>query len=177
RLIALIAAGVCGLALLHGLVSLIVGIVDVVTRRTIEGTVTSARHRYPGDWLPTPIRWILRFRRRRNRDFHQAQRYDRRIRYEIVIDTGTGLKAWNTEARRFDSRLQGQRVRLIVTPLVGYVRSIESLDPAPSAPSPRAATTAAAASTTGTATPAGTAGTAKADTSDPNADVLSQIPG
>src|SRR5699024_9849518 len=74
RLIALIAAGVCGLALLHGLVSLIVGIVDVATRRTIEGTVTSARHRYPGDWLPTPIRWILRFRQRRNRDFHQAQR-------------------------------------------------------------------------------------------------------
>src|SRR5699024_2230484 len=148
--------------------------IDLFSRRTVEGVLVSARHRYSGDWLPTPARWALRFVRRRNRRGRGGMnRHHRRGRYEIVIDVDGRHRSWNTESRRFESSLAGRRVRMTATPLLGHVKSLEALDRAPSRPTQPTG----APSAQGDAPQPSPSSPSPAPTSGRGEDVLSQIPG
>lgn len=135
RLIAVIVAIVCLVGLLYGLVRLVFGVIDLFSRRQVEGTVISARARHKGDWLPKTVQVGRRIQRSRGRTTSSSYRVDDRpSRYEIVLDTGDGHLTWNTDHRRFDPGLPGHRVRMTVTPMLGHVREIERLGAPATAP-------------------------------------------
>lgn len=169
---AMIAAVAAGIGALVGVLRLIVGVIDMISRRTVEGMVVSSRERYPGDWMPGWARTALRFRRRFRHRHHHDVGHRGRSRYEIVIDTGSARQSWNVEQRRFDPRLAGRRARITVTPLVGYVRGIEVMD-APSATRASAGSAGAVTAAPGLADH----GASGADWDDPEHDVLKQVPG
>lgn len=101
-------------------VKIVLGILDFVPRRTIEGTVVSLRERQFGDILPPPLERLV-FERKG----HGTDR--RRWRTEVVVNTSTGLRQWTLrDARKRKTLRIGHEVRLTVSPILGYVARAES---------------------------------------------------
>lgn len=129
-----VAAGAV-LAGVYNLIQVAIGTVDLVVRRNVEGQLLSAEERRSGDFLPGIVQHLW-FRSHDSSGMNRSVR--RRRRYEVVIATPRGPKSWNVKPNHFSKvrSRRGARVRLRVSPLLGYVSRIELLDaPTPSAPS------------------------------------------
>ena len=92
------------------------GCADLFRTRTVEGELVRRRSRGGGD--------------------------DSTPTYYLAIDTATATQrvddtilAYRVRSDIYNQTAQGARVRLVVTPLLGYVKSVETLVPAPALPS------------------------------------------
>lgn len=105
--------------LLIAVLRLVVGIIDLVPRSTVEGTVLSIRDRKAGDFLPRMAQRVI-FERNPN----AIDR--RRERLEVVLDALGGVRQWTVRNTRLRQHLiEGASVRLTVSPIVGYVAAVE----------------------------------------------------
>lgn len=106
-----------------GAVKAVVGVIDLVPRTTVTGRVVSVRRRRLGDVLPGPAQRAIFDRRDIGTD-------RRRSRYEVVVNTPEGLRQWTVRSARLRRGLHvDEHVRLTVSPIVGYVAQVESLQP------------------------------------------------
>lgn len=121
----LVLAGVVLVVLaLAALVKIAVGILDLVPRTSVPGTVISISERKFLDFLPDVVNNALWDRKNNNVGLSWAER--RRVRHELVIDTGNGTRAWTLRNRRkARGLLPGQAITVVASPLVGYVERIE----------------------------------------------------
>lgn len=111
-----------GLILL-ALVQLAVGIIDLVPRKTVRGVVESVDERKIGDVLPYFAQQMV-FNRNPNR------MDKRRSRTELVLRTDKGVRQWTVRSSKARRQLRiGQTVSITISPLVGYVASVEVLQP------------------------------------------------
>lgn len=109
--------------LIYGLAKIVVGVLDLVPRSTVPGTVVSISERKFLDFLPDFVNNALWDR---NNPGGQSWSEKRKVRHEVVLDTGSGTKAWTVRNRkRINALVPGQRVTLTVSPIVGYVEKIE----------------------------------------------------
>lgn len=118
------------LGILYKLVQVAVGVFDLFVRRSVEGTLVQAQVRRTGDFLPGLVQMFW-FRSRDNTGMNRSVR--RRTRYEVVLATSRGTKSWNVRFKEFSKvgERSGGRLRLKVSPLLGYVSRIEVLDTPP----------------------------------------------
>jgi hypothetical protein len=92
------------------------GCADLFRTRAVEGELVRRRERGGGD--------------------------DSTPTYHLAVDTATAtnrvddtILAYRVRSELYHQTAQGSRVRLVVTPLLGYVKSVETLVPAPTLPS------------------------------------------
>ena len=113
--------------LLLGVAKAVIGVLDLVPRLTVTGTVVSLEDRMPLDFLPRGVHYAL-FNWIGSR-FGRA--HDRRTwRTEVVLDTPDGIKQWTVHSARTTRMLaRGANVRLVVTPLTGHIARVEPLAP------------------------------------------------
>lgn len=105
----------------YGATQLIVGALDLVPRKKVTGTIISLRERQFLDFLPHFVLAMIFNRRNNSMGVEQ-----RRRRTEVVLDTPDGQKQWTVRSHRTRRKLQsGGLVTLSVTPLAGYVASVE----------------------------------------------------
>ncbi|MBP2413465.1 hypothetical protein JOF48_002264 [Arthrobacter stackebrandtii] len=110
---------------LYGLLRVAVGVLDLVPRHEVTGTVVMAGARQFGDVLP---RFVQDLVFRRGRDYFGSRNDDtRRTRHQIVVETLDGLKTYTVNPGMALSVRQGQQVRLSVSPLIGYVAKCQVL--------------------------------------------------
>lgn len=123
-LVALVVGILAAIGVVYRLVQIVVGALDLVPRREYEGVLVEARSRRTGDFLPGIVQ-TLWYRRS---DAHGYQReQSRRTRYEVVIETSRGLRSWNVRPKFIQGAPRGQTVRLVASPLLGHVTSIEAI--------------------------------------------------
>ena len=130
----LAAFGMAAAALVFTLVKTALGLLDLLPRRTIEGEVVRRREYQSGHRLPKIVQWM----RYSGRDQSGMQRsYRRRTRFHLAIDDGSDdrILAHQVRPQLFGSVRQGSRVRVKVTPLLGYVSQIEEISPPSRGPS------------------------------------------
>lgn len=109
--------------LIYGLAKVVVGVLDLVPRSTVPGTVVSISERKFLDFLPDVVNNALWDR---GNNTGQSWSEKRRVRHEVVVDTGAGTKAWTVRnLKKVRALAPGQRVTLTVSPIVGYVEKIE----------------------------------------------------
>lgn len=109
--------------LIYGLAKVVVGVLDLVPRSTVPGTVVSISERKFLDFLPDVVNNALWDR---GNNTGQSWSEKRRVRHEVVVDTGTGTKAWTVRnLKKVRALAPGQRITLTVSPIVGYVEKIE----------------------------------------------------
>lgn len=123
-----------GLGIAYNAIRIVVGALDVASRKTVEGVLVSARRRHLGDTLPGPLQRGLKMRRRQQarRQGHYDAGHHRTTRLELVVQTPDGPKSWNVRHKHFHESLIGQPVRLTATSLLGYVRDVEATTDGPS---------------------------------------------
>lgn len=132
--IAALAAAVC----LFALVKLVLGLSDLFARRTVEGEVVRARRLRTGHRLPKVVQWALWS----GRDEHGMSRgRDRTTRHHLAIDDGDddSIVAYVARPDVYAAAPQGARVRAVVTPRIGYVRSVDVLAAPPPSAAPESA--------------------------------------
>ncbi len=125
-----IIAVVLGVAAVYALVKLVIGIADLFPRRTLEGEVVRRRTYRTGHRLPKVLQWAMWS----GTDEHGMRRdYRRRTRRHIAIDDGSDdrILAYSVRDEVFRDALQGARVRVRVSPLLGYVSDLQLLSPPP----------------------------------------------
>ncbi|NLE97109.1 MAG: hypothetical protein GX596_03860 [Propionibacterium sp.] len=107
---------------LMGATQLVIGLLDLVPRRQVTGVVLSVRRRRFLDFLP-------RFAERMLYDRRGDGAIDRRKeRTEVVLRTPEGDRQWTLRSHRTRRELRvGEHVRLTVSPIAGYVASVEPL--------------------------------------------------
>ena len=123
-IVAVFAAAVC----VFSIVKLVLGASDLFARRTIEGEVVRARTFQTGHRLPKALRWMaLSGTDDSGRPFDP----DRKTRYYIAVDEGDDdrIVAHAVRPQLVGQAPEGSRVRVVVTPRIGYVRSIELVTP------------------------------------------------
>ncbi len=123
RWINLVAIAVTVLAVAvvaHALVRFVAGCADVFRRRTVEGELVRARQ-FGGSDDSEPTYYLA---------------VDTRTTHTREIDT---ILAFRVRSSIYHQVRQGARVRLQVSPLLGYVASVETLVPAPAHPTVAAA--------------------------------------
>lgn len=100
---------------------IVVGVLDLIPRRSVSGTVVSLTDRKVGDFLPRLAQRAVFERRESGLD-------QRRSRVELVLQTAQGAKQWTVRSSRVRRELRvGAQVRLSVTPLTGYVARVDPL--------------------------------------------------
>lgn len=126
RTVALGVMALAGVGVLYNLVRIIVGVLDLATRRTIEGVVVSVRRRHAGDVLPW---WVQRGWRmyRRSRDPSGYHDEPGRIRHELVIDTEGAERTLPIRPVLTTDLGHGMRVRVTTTRLTAYVSRVKRL--------------------------------------------------
>ena len=98
---------------------IVVGVLDLVPRSTVTGVVQTVRERKVGDFLPRLVQRRIFARNPTNLD-------RRKIRTEVVLLTDAGERHWTVRNRKTARLLQpGSRMRVTVSPLVGYVAAAE----------------------------------------------------
>lgn len=129
RVLAIIVAAALLLGALTGVVSVVAGAIDLVSRRTVHGTVVSVTDRKTLDFLPRFAQQML-FERNTNRID------TRRSRTEVVLSTDAGDRQWTVRKRAVLRNLHpGTHVALTVTPIAGYVSQVDQAQPTtPSVP-------------------------------------------
>lgn len=105
-----------------GALKIVIGVLDLFPRTTIAGTVLSVRDRKVGDFLPMIAQRMI-FER-------NAQALDRRKeRKELVLQTPDGIRQWTIRKTSVLRELEvGAVVQVSVSPLVGYVSSVQKSD-------------------------------------------------
>lgn len=99
----------------------LVGLIDLVPRRVVKGTVLSVRERRVGDMLPPFAQRAIFMRGQSGLD-------RRRTRTEVVLQTAQGIRQWTVRNARIRRELRDARqVQLTVSPLVGYVAQATSI--------------------------------------------------
>lgn len=118
-LIGMVVVVVVGLL---GALKIVIGVLDLFPRSTITGTVISVRDRKLGDFLPTIAQRMI-FER-------NAQALDKRkLRKELVLQTPDGIRQWTIRKTSVLRELDtGTVVQVTVSPLVGYVSSVQKAD-------------------------------------------------
>ncbi len=127
---ATILALVAGLAAMYALVKLVIGLADLFPRRTLEGEVVRNRTYRTGHRLPKVVQWAMWSGQD---DQGRTREHRRRTRHHLAIDDGSDDRILAYEVRgtiRRDAP-QGARVRVRVSPLLGYVSSVDLLSPPP----------------------------------------------
>ncbi len=122
----LVVAILCAAAVAVGLLRVVLGVLDLFPRRTIEGEVIRRRVYRRGHRLPKPLQWLLWS----GRDEHGMRRDQRRQRkYHLAVDDGSddSVVAYTVRSSIHGQAPQGARVRMRVSPLLGYVASVELL--------------------------------------------------
>jgi hypothetical protein len=139
---ALVAMLVLGPLALYAAIEALLGLVDLFPRRTVEGLVLRARARRQGDWLPAPVQrvWYSGSGQHRHNRHSGASRWagvstnhHRRVVHWLAVDDGHGsvVRAHRVRPGVYGRAPQGARVRLRVSPLLGYVTQVELLAPPP----------------------------------------------
>lgn len=125
---ALVVMGLAALGVLYNALRVVVGVIDMVTRRTIEGVVVDVRRRHAGDVLPWWLQqgWRI-FRRWRNRNDFYYDDEPGRVRYELTVDTGRGSRTLPIRPGMVGDLNNGTRVRVTVTNLTAYVSRVTPL--------------------------------------------------
>lgn len=114
----------------------VLGLVDLIPRRTIEGVVVRKRLVRTGDWLPRPLQWLIWSGQDQQSGLpKEANR--RRTRY-VAVDDGHGRRvvAYAVRPTIFGSVSQGDTVWVRVSPRLGYVADVEVLRRAVGGPAP-----------------------------------------
>lgn len=113
--IMVVAVLTIGYLLLVGLSSLVVGILDLVPRKTITGQVRSHQERKLGDFLPRIVQRQIWSRSNGPMD-------RRKTRWEVVIATEQGDKALTVRNVKTRNLLQvGSNVTIKITPIAEHV--------------------------------------------------------
>ena len=127
--VAVLAAAAC----VYGVVLLVLGLLDLFPRRTVEGEVVRRRIFRSGHRLPKVVQWAVWS----GKDEHGFDRdQNRRTRHHLAVDPGDvdRIVAHTVTSSIYGSAPQGAVVRMRVSPLLGYVSSLEVLQaPRPSA--------------------------------------------
>lgn len=119
---------IAGIAVVVGAIQLVVGILDASPRRTVEGVVASAGRRRSGDFLPQAAQHL--WYRSRNRS-GQLREHRRRSWHELVIDTDGGRRHLTVRPKLTRQADPGAYIRAKVSPILGYVSSVEVVSTAP----------------------------------------------
>ena len=131
-LAALIIAIACATGVLAAVTRLVIGVADLFPRHTIEGEVVRRRTYKTGHRLPRIFQWAMYS----GTDEHGMRRdINRRTKQHLAIDDGTDdrIVAYSVGPEIFRRAPQGARVRIRVSPLLGYVASLEITAPPASA--------------------------------------------
>jgi hypothetical protein len=125
---ATIIAIVAGLAAAYALLKVVIGVADLFPRRTIEGEVVRRRTFRTGHRLPKVLQWAMWSGRGQN---GMRRDHQRRTRHHLAVDDGSDDRVLAREVRAEIAKQapQGSRVRIRVSPLLGYVSNIEVLSP------------------------------------------------
>lgn len=115
---ALVLVALAVLWLLYSVLRVGVGIVDLLGRVSVEGTVVSLTERRSWGFLPRIVQHLLWNRR--------DQGIDRRQEHIILtIQTDDAQRTWKLTAGKARGARPGDVVRVIATPVNGYVRALE----------------------------------------------------
>ncbi len=131
--VALGAAALAALGVLYNGARLVVGAIDLVVRRTVKGTVVSVRERRTGDFLPW---YVQRLWYNRRDESGNTREMGRRSRHELVLSSSGRSSSWNIRPGLASETLEGAKVEMTVTPMLGYVRRIERIEPDPTRQAP-----------------------------------------
>lgn len=129
---ALVVAVLAGSVFVVSVLRLLLGVSDVFATRTVEGELVRRRATQQGDRLPPVLRWL--WRNQRTRDGAGMKRHQTlRTTYHLAVDDGTEsrIRAHRVRRRIHDQVAQGARVRMTVSPRLGYVSAVETLAPPP----------------------------------------------
>lgn len=126
RTIALVVMALAGIGVIYNVVRVVVGVVDLTTRRTIDGIVIQVRRRYAGDVLPRWVQWGWRTYKR-SRDPNGYYDEPGRIRHELTIDTDRGSRTLPIRPSLVNDLDQGARVRVTSTRFTSYVSRVARL--------------------------------------------------
>ena len=127
--VAVLAAAAC----LYGVVLVVLGLLDLFPRRTVEGEVVRRRIYRSGHRLPRVVQWAIwsgKDQQGLDRDL------SRRTRHHLAVDPGDvdRIVAHTVTSSIYGSAPQGAVVRMRVSPLLGYVSSLDVVQaPRPSA--------------------------------------------
>ncbi len=124
----LVVAAIASVACMFALLKLVLGASDLFARNTIEGDVVRTRVYRTGHRLPKVVQWVMWSGRSQN---GMQRDHQRRTRHHVAIDPGDddSIVANVVRESLYRGIRQGSRVRAIVTPRLGYVRSVEMLAP------------------------------------------------
>ena len=126
----LVVAVLAAAAALYGVVYVVLGALDLFPRRTVEGEVIRRRTFESGHRLPIVVQWAMWS----GRDEHGMDRdHNRKTRHHLAVDPGDVdlVVAYTVKPGVYGAAPQGSRVRVRVSPLLGYVSSLEMLSPPP----------------------------------------------
>ena len=129
-LVGLIVAIGCSVLVVSAIIRVVIGVADLFPRRTIEGEVVRRRTYKSLHRLPRVLQWMIYS----GRDQHGMDRdMNRRTKYHLAIDDGTDdrIVAYSVESDIYGLAPQGARVRVKVSPLLGYVSQLEVTAPPP----------------------------------------------
>ncbi|MGY6499888.1 MAG: hypothetical protein ACXIVQ_03180 [Acidimicrobiales bacterium] len=129
RTAATIGLVITGLSVLVGAVRAVVGAIDLTPRRTVEGLVVRTERRRTGDFLPGPVQQLVYHRRNDASSHSRAHR--RKHWLEVVVDTADGRSTLTVRPKIHRQAQTGQMVRMKVSPILGYVSSMELLGAVP----------------------------------------------
>jgi hypothetical protein len=112
------------------LAKVVLGLLDLFRRRTVEGELVRRRLFKTGHRLPKVVQWLAWSGRNQQ---GTSREYNRNAKHHLAIDDGSdeSVVAYVVKPAIYGQVSQGARVRLQVSPLLGYVSSIEVLTPAP----------------------------------------------
>jgi hypothetical protein len=130
-LAALVIAVACAVVVLSAVSRVVIGVADLFPRRTIEGEVVRRRTYQTGHRLPRVFQWAMYS----GTDEHGMRRdVNRKTKQHLAIDDGSDdrVLAYAVGPEIFRRASQGARVRVRVSPLLGYVAALEVTAPAPS---------------------------------------------
>ena len=130
RLVALAVCGIAGIGVAFAATKMVLGIADLFRRRVVEGEVVRRRKLRSGHRLPKVVQWLIWARRDQS---GMRRDHRRRTRYHLAVDDGTSdsIVAHQVRSKIFEQAPQGARVRMKVSPLLGYVSEVEMLSPPP----------------------------------------------
>ena len=135
RLVALAVSAVAACGAAFALARAVLGTADLFRRRVVEGEVIRRRTLRTGHRLPKVVQWLIWARRDQN---GMRRDHRRRTRYHLAVDDGTSdsIVAHQVRSKIYAQAPQGSRVRMKVSPLLGYVSEIEMLTPPPRSEAP-----------------------------------------
>jgi hypothetical protein len=124
----LVVAVLASAACLFALLRVILGVSDLFPRRTVDGEVVRRRQFQSWHRLPRIMQWVIFSGRDRSGISRDQQR---RRKYHLAVDPGNvdTITAYTVTEAIYRKVPQGARVRLKVSPRLGYVSDVEILEP------------------------------------------------